>query len=44
MEFVEQYLALPSVWTFEDKEQNLLTYEVIMTSYVDDDDDDVVTY
>ena len=32
MEFVEQYLALPSVWNFEDKEQNLLTYEVMVTS------------
>jgi hypothetical protein len=32
MEFVEQYLALPSVWSFENKEQNLLTYEVMMTS------------
>ena len=32
MEFVEQYLALPSVWSFEDKEGNLLTFEVIMTS------------
>jgi inositol 1,4,5-triphosphate receptor type 1 len=29
MEFVEQYLALPSVWSFENKEQNLLTYEVV---------------
>ena len=31
MEFVEQYLALPSVWSFEDKEENLLTYEVMIT-------------
>ena len=33
MEFVEQYLALPSVWSFEDKEQNLLTYEVHKCMY-----------
>ena len=28
MEFVEQYLSMHDVWSFEDKEQNLLTYEV----------------
>ena len=28
MEFVESYLSMPGVWTFKNKEQNLLTYEV----------------